>query len=281
MPLVLEEAVKWLRDQPDSEQIVQACYFDENVIQAAHRFWQSDEFQSVLAIVRNNHKSFYKVLDLGAGRGIASFAFAKEGCDVVALEPDTSPITGVRAIAEINQRTQFNAIKIVRSYGEELPFQDRSFDVVYIRQVLHHVLNLKKFCQDIYRVLKPDGLLLATREHVLSKKEDLSAFHNSHLLHHLTEDENALLLSEYLEAMTGAGFQIKNVWGSYDTVINYFPDSLSQVKSKASTILKPYVPARVVRPFLEIRPFFDFCSKNLSRNNHTPGRLYSFLALKE
>jgi ubiquinone/menaquinone biosynthesis C-methylase UbiE len=279
MTLTSQEAVLWLYNQPGSEKSIQDCYFDKDIVQAAHRFWQSDEFRAVLSILRGQ-RPFSKILDLGAGRGIASFAFASEGYDVTALEPDPGPILGAKAIQEIINRTQVS-IKVIKSYGERLPFRGESFDVVYIRQVLHHVEDLEWLCQEIYRVLEPGGLCLVTREHVLSKKEDLNLFRSKHMLHHLTGNESAFLLSEYLEAIARAGLHIKCIWGSYDSVINYFPSPLPQVKAASAAVLKPYVPARILRPFMEIPSIFRLCSKRCSHNDDTPGRLYSFLATRK
>jgi ubiquinone/menaquinone biosynthesis C-methylase UbiE len=276
--LTSEEAVKWLRSQPNSEQVIRDCYFDESVTQAAHRFWGSDEFRAVLSILRGR-RPFLRVLDLGAGRGVASFAFAQETLDVIAVEPDTSPIAGTGAIREIVDKTTV-PIKIVGGYGEHLPFRNDTFDIVYTRQVLHHTENLKQVCKEIYRVLSLDGLFLATREHVLSKKDDLRVFQENHLFHHLTRNEQAFLLPEYTEAITNAGFSLTNIWGSYDSVINYFPCTKARVKDMAASVLKPYVPGRVLRPFMDIPTILRLCSRRCSQNDNTPGRMYSFLAIK-
>lgn len=275
--LTLEDAVEWLRNQPESEKTVRDCYFDADVVHAAQRFWKSDEFRAVLVMLRNQ-KPFSRVLDLGAGRGIASFAFEREGFDVIALEPDASS-AGANAISEII-RTANVHVRIAGGYGEKLPFRSESFEVIYIRQVLHHAQDLKLLCGELHRVLKRGGLFLATREHVLSKKEDLPIFRENHPLDHLTGGENAFLLFEYLDAIVEAGFDLKSVLGPYDTVINYFPYTSAQVKAMAAAILKPYVPARVLRPFMEIPIIFRLCSRHLSSKDETPGRLYSFLAIK-
>lgn len=54
---------------------------------------------------------------------------------------------------------------------------------VFARQVLHHARNLEMLCREVSRVLKPHGIFIATREHVISKPEDLARFLKKHPLH--------------------------------------------------------------------------------------------------
>ncbi len=129
------------------------------------------------------------VLDLGAGRGISSYAFAQSGSTVMALEPDSSQIVGAGAIRALVEQTQL-PIQAIQEYGETLPFSNQIFDVVYGRAVLHHARDLKQLCQEAARVLKPGGAFLATREHVISHKADLPRFLEAHSLHRYYGGEN-------------------------------------------------------------------------------------------
>jgi SAM-dependent methyltransferase len=46
--------------------------------------------------------------------------------------------------------------------GKVFPFEDHEFDSAIINQVLEHVFNPGEFLSEIYRVLKPGGMLLVT-----------------------------------------------------------------------------------------------------------------------
>ena len=98
-----EEAVRWYRDQPGNEAEIRNNYFDLPVLPAAQRYANSEEFAEVLRLLGPG--SGRQILDLGAGNGIASFALAKNGWRVTALEPDRSSEVGAGAIRAIVAQT--------------------------------------------------------------------------------------------------------------------------------------------------------------------------------
>ena len=95
-----EDAVAWLVEQPDKQDLVRDCYYDSSPEIAARRYSQSEEWSAIHSLLP---AIAGKVLDLGAGRGIASYSLAKEGWSVVALEPDPSDLVGGGAINKISQ----------------------------------------------------------------------------------------------------------------------------------------------------------------------------------
>ena len=238
----------------------------------------SDEWQAIKNLLQRYLPG--KVLDLGAGRGISSYAFAKHGCTVTALEPDPSPLVGAQAIQALADTTHV-PIQIVKEYGETLPFNDNSFDIVYGRAVLHHARDLNKLCLEAARVLKPGGVFLATREHVISRRVDLQAFLDSHPLHRLYGGENAFLLKEYMDAIEGAGLAAKKVIGPMESPINYAPMSPLEFKTTVNSLLAGRIGNRVANWLAGKKIVQHFCGWYLSQNMNTPGRLYSFMAVKK
>lgn len=261
-----EQAVDWLRVQPDQAALVRACYFDDPLVDAARRFHESFEWRAVRDFLP---ASCGMALDVGAGRGIASFALAADGWRVTALEPDPSRLVGAGAIRELASQAAVN-ITVVEEWGEKLPFEDGSFDLIHARQVLHHARDLEALCHELTRVLKPKGMLIATREHVIDKPEDLPVFLDSHPLHHLYGGENAYTLKRYLGALKGSGLNLTKILSPWETPINYFPVTEADVRRNVSKMLCWPLPALLPTALVHW----------ISRRLTSPGRLYSFLGVK-
>ena len=261
-----EDAVLWMRRQQEFKFLVDACFYDDPLPEAAERYFNSSEWKAV--------KAFYphkigKALDLGAGRGIASYALASDGWDVTALEPDPSSIVGAGAIKYLATFAKMN-IHVEESWGETLPFSDETFDMVHARQVLHHARDLNQLCCEASRVLKKGGVFLATREHVISKLADLPHFLEAHPLHNLYGGENAYLLAQYIDAISMSGIQLTSVLNPYQSDINLYPDTLTQLRAR---VAKHYhLPSCCIPNWLlALR----------GGMMDVPGRLYTFVGYKK
>ena len=274
-----EEAVQWLKEQPDQEKTVRDCYYDDPLDVAAERFYRSEEWQAVANIAKA-HVSSGKVLDLGAGRGISSYAFAKMGYSTTALEPDPSSLVGAKAIQALVESSQI-PIQIVQGQAELLPFSDCSFDIVYGRAVLHHARDLTKLCQEAARILKPNGILIATREHIISKLEDLDEFLFSHPLHFLYGGESAYLLSEYIDKIQHSGLVMQQVIAPFDNVINYAPMSQHEFYEMTVSMLANRVSQPIAKWLASNSQLQSLYGRYLSYKSSSPGRLYSFVAIKK
>lgn len=275
--LTWEEAVQWLREQPDQQALVRHCYYDDPLPSAAERFSHSQEWQALAQLLRAHMPG--SVLDLGAGRGISSYAFAKAGCSVVALEPDASDLVGVGAIRSLIASSRL-PIQIVQDYGETLPFDDNTFDIVYGRAVLHHAKALNQLCKESARVLKPGGIFVATREHVLSRQADLQSFLEAHPLHFLYGGEHAYLLREYKAAIRAAGLKLRSTLGPLESAINYSPMTAAEFQAQIASTLSRLVGSSLGHRLAQQYPVQRAYGRYQALRSHTPGRLYSFLAVK-
>jgi SAM-dependent methyltransferase len=260
-PMTWEQAVAWLRGQADQQELVKACFFDDPLLEAAKRFHQSAEWTETRKRLPDPPG---KALDLGAGRGISTYALAKDGFAVTALEPNPSAIVGAGAIRALAGESGL-PITVALEWGEQLPFPDQSFDLAHGRQVLHHARDLSALCREVARILKPGGIFIATREHVVDRPVDLPVFLAGHPLHHLYGGENAFSLPQYITAIEEAGFWFCEILAPFDSVINYFPATRSQVEALAHELC----PGESGKAAAALRRVY-----------RAPGRLFTFSAIK-
>jgi SAM-dependent methyltransferase len=135
------------------------------VLNACHRFEDSEEWQAVRATLRGRLRPGASALDLGTGDGLASYALARFGFLVTGVEPDPSNLVGYGAPLSM---AAFTALPVEHSpaFGEELPFPDGTFVVAYVRQILHHSQGMVRMMSNIARGLMPGGVCIACRKHV-------------------------------------------------------------------------------------------------------------------
>lgn len=290
-----EEIIVKIRKDPDFKDLVTHAYFDADLELNVKRFRDSEEFRETLVLIRkyslHSESGKLRIADIGAGNGVAAVSFALEGYNVTAVEPDPSNTIGSGAIRLLVDQLHLKNLVVVSSFGEEMPIDNSSMDVVYIRQAMHHAADLKKFVAEAVRILKPGGVLLTTRDHVIFNEQDKSWFLRVHPLHKFYGGENAFTYEEYTEAIRNAGMNIISVLKHYDSVINFSPETQSDLQKRldqreelVNTILKnkkmlwmrrvPLLNKILENHFLkQLGPVLD--------ETKIAGRLITFIAVKQ
>jgi 2-polyprenyl-6-hydroxyphenyl methylase/3-demethylubiquinone-9 3-methyltransferase len=96
-----------------------------------------------------------QVLDVGCGGGFLTEEIAKYGLKAVGIDPSAPSLEAARSHAEkIGLRIQY-----LEGIGEQLPFPDSTFDIVFCCDVLEHVTDYQEVLKEVHRVLRPGGWL--------------------------------------------------------------------------------------------------------------------------
>ena len=97
------------------------------------------------------------VLEIGGGMGTDLAQFARHGSRVTDLDLSA----GHLALAQENFRLRGLEGRFVHHDAEGLPFDDASFDLVYTNGVIHHTPHTRAVVDEIFRVLRPGGRVIA------------------------------------------------------------------------------------------------------------------------
>lgn len=286
-----EEIIIKIRTESKFADLVDLAYFEEELKLNIERFRVRDEYIETLKLIRKYQPNAKNLIDIGAGNGVASISFAMDGFNVTALEPDPSSTIGAGAIRILKDEFKLNNLEIVESFGEVMPFKNESFDVVYIRQAMHHANDLNKFINECSRILKKGGLFITVRDHVIYNENDKQWFLRSHPLHSFYGGENAFTYEEYYKAISNSGINVLKVFRHYDSVINYFPEKIELINEKnktreelITTNLRKKFP-KIVADFALLKNWYRRrLEKSLGKPNDEskiPGRLISFIGRKK
>lgn len=155
-----DRAYKWAWEEANMQELVRLCYKSPDFSDNARRFYASDEFRAIISELASLGISptGAKALDFGCGNGVGSYSLAREGFNVTGIDSSPGLLAGLGAARQL---VGLDGVQIdIREHqGEVLGFPDGTFDLIYIREVLHHVKGLAGFLAEALRVLKPGGVM--------------------------------------------------------------------------------------------------------------------------
>ena len=96
------------------------------------------------------------VLDMGCGPGTITVGLARRTRSVVGVDTSAEVVESARGLAA-ESGVDNASFEVGSAY--ELPFDDKSFDVVYAHQLLQHLSDPVRALREARRVLRPGGLV--------------------------------------------------------------------------------------------------------------------------
>jgi ubiquinone/menaquinone biosynthesis C-methylase UbiE len=146
------------------------------------------------------------VLDVGCGRGNHSCELAlRFGCRVIGLDPVASNLEMARRMASEEGVTKL--VTFQQGGIEAMPFEDATFDLIWCRDMLVHVRELKQGLAECVRVLKPDSAMLVHTTFATDLMEPREAACLYEPLSVVPENMSSAYMEE---AFQDAGFQISS-----------------------------------------------------------------------
>jgi len=139
-------------------------------------------------------KQGFHVLDYGCGPGGYIIPLTKlvgESGKIYALDIQPLAIQKVQDIASKRQLT--NVETILSDCRTGLP--DNSLDVVVLYDAFHHLNDSGMVLKELYRVLKPDGIL-SFSDHHMKENEIVAAVTNGELFHLLKRGQRTYTFSK-------------------------------------------------------------------------------------
>ena len=285
------QTIEHIQDLPEYSDLIIAAYLSKDLISNIRNFENGEEFLETLELIKLHKKDALSILDVGAGNGIASISFAKLGYDVTALEPDESNIVGTKAIRWLVDYFNLKNLNIVECYAENTGLPDNSYDIIYIRQAMHHAYDLNAFMKEMNRLLKNGGIIICLRDHVILNEDDKSRFLHSHPLQKYYGGENAFTLKQYKTAFSMGNLKIIKHFTFYSSVLNFAPMTKLEFKNNIVNKERSYKSTfEKEHPIFSRLPFSYYAYKikngiynpiKLFNENYFPGRIHSFLLTKK
>ena len=148
-----------------------------------------------------------RVLDVGTATGHTALTFAPHAAEVIGIDLTPDMLEIARQQAQLKKASN---VIFMTADADQLPFEDRSFDRVTCRLCAHHFPGLSRPLAEMYRVLKPGGILLVV-DNVAPEDDALDEWVNR--VEKLRDPSHVreYRVSQWLDALEQAGFEAEAV----------------------------------------------------------------------
>jgi SAM-dependent methyltransferase len=96
-----------------------------------------------------------KVLEIACGAGMGLGMLSSKAISVIGGDIDPNLVDIAQTIYQDNKK-----VKVLEIDAHNLPFSDASFDLVLMFEAIYYLQDIKKFLQEVNRVLTPNGKLI-------------------------------------------------------------------------------------------------------------------------
>ncbi|MDC3158879.1 class I SAM-dependent methyltransferase [bacterium] len=171
--------------------------------------------------VNEHYKKGMKVLDFGCGTGSNSKLFHPK--DYIGSEVNSSR---VESSSKKYPKYKFKKIPIINSLEDKLPWENNSFDIIFVSLCLHHInaKSCKIIFKEFRRVLKNNGKILGIEPALIDGK-----YFSNILMNILDAGDYILPLNKYKDMYESESFTTTHI-----NVVKTFGYNLWQYSSVAT-----------------------------------------------
>ena len=145
----------------------QSQHWEENFSNNPEMFGLEPSIPAKKSLKLFQNQNISKIIELGAGLGRDTIYFAKKSIHVVALDYSQSGLEAINQKAKKNSLSNFITTNFF-DVRKKLPFEDNSVEACYSHMLYCMALTtseLENLNNEIYRVLKPNGINIYTVRH--------------------------------------------------------------------------------------------------------------------
>jgi len=153
------------------------------------------------------------ILEAGTGKGHFALELAKAGYCFTTFDISESE----QAFAKLNLKyfgLETKAVFCIEN-GENLSFKDKSFDIVFAVNILHHLINPYKVIDEFIRVLSFEGKIIISD----FTKEGLEIVDKIHALERKTHEVSKVTLSDIKSYLVNKGFRTKEHKSKFQEIL--------------------------------------------------------------
>jgi ubiquinone/menaquinone biosynthesis C-methylase UbiE len=193
-----------------------------------------------LALQKFGKEKANLVLDVGAGQGTDAILLSKRALDVVAIDISFKALATAKSL--FRNRKDNSNVSLVQADAEHLPFREGVFDVVFCKDVLHHVSNSVRSVKEMKRVGNEKACLVAVEANALNPQMIAIGMIYYSIDHGVFRNTSSRLMDIFSEAgvknvqITATEFLPRHVLFEYRSPLTKFSGSSSSVMLKLLAI---------------------------------------------
>ena len=150
--------------------------------------------------------SEWTVVDVASGAGHSSALFAPHVAEVIAIDVTEEMLWQTRKLAT---ERKLGNVRTILADACCLPVAAASADLVCCRLAVHHFEKPSVFAEEVWRILRPGGLLAIVDSHLPDNaaRDEINAIQKLHDPSHVA----CLTRTEFESLLAGAGFAIRAI----------------------------------------------------------------------